>query len=127
MSRKINAPQNLKQLQTQLGKAQADLQAAKQEQQEASRKVTRCHEIVESLKKQIDTLPKEGLVVSEHAMLRYFERVLGYDLSDIRTKIITPQTEEATKVVGSSGLFPCDGGKVRLKGGVAVTVIAEDQ
>lgn len=43
--------------------------------------------------------------VSEHAMLRYFERKLGFDLKEIEKKILTPEVIKYMEEFGD-GQFP---------------------
>lgn len=79
------------------------------------------------IKQQIDHLKqkKDGnIIVSEHAMLRYIERVLGIDLDDLQKKILD---ENDAKVVGAmgNGTFPRDGFSIKVKDGTVVTVLGE--
>ncbi|MDD3466205.1 MAG: hypothetical protein PHE67_03570 [Campylobacterales bacterium] len=68
----------------------------------------------------------DGLIVSEHAMLRYIERVVGINPEEIKAKIATPSLIGITKTLGS-GTYPIDGFKVKVVDGVIVTVLSNDQ
>ena len=65
------------------------------------------------------------IVVSEHALLRYFERILGYDLEVLRTALMPPATVDLVTRLGS-GTYPVvvDGQtvRVRVQDRVATTV-----
>ena len=56
---------------------------------------------------QLATVEREAaqLVVSEHALLRYFERVLGYDLNALSRQLTPPETVAMIRQLGS-GTYP---------------------
>jgi len=61
--------------------------------------------------------------VSEHAIVRYFERVLGYDLDEIRAAIMPEIIERSAAVLGN-GIFPVgQTHRLRVHRGVVVTVL----
>ena len=67
---------------------------------------------------------KEGnkIIVSEHAMLRYIERVLGIDLKEIERRILTDEVKEQYKIVGN-GRFPInDEFRALIRDNVVVTI-----
>lgn len=70
--------------------------------------------------KKINGLQKD-IVVSEHAILRYFERILGYDLEDIKAKILTEDVIKAHTIF-KNGTFPMDKGKATIKNNVVITI-----
>lgn len=82
----------LKGLQVQLAKETAASRVAKEELDIAKRKYDQSTAICRSLKARIAALETQGAekepVVSEHALLRYLERVEGVDLDAIRQKIL---------------------------------------
>ena len=67
---------------------------------------------------QLATVEREAaqLVVSEHALLRYFERVLGYDLNALSRQLTPPETVAMIRQLGS-GTYPVlvNGHKVRIR------------
>ena len=91
--------------------------------------------VIADLQKKIDEVDKrikeitETPVVSEHAMLRYFERVEGYDLEEIRRKIMPERVEEQVKLI-QTGTFPVgvngSSFRVRAKNRVVLTVLTKD-
>jgi hypothetical protein len=77
----------------------------------------------DGIKKKIESLESKEVLVSEHAMLRYFERVLGHDLEQIKKDIVTDKIKNMLEVTGPSGTFPADGFKVIIKNGKVVSVV----
>lgn len=78
-----------------------------------------------------DITVEQGIVLSEHAMLRYFERVLGYDLAKVRDEILSVALTERIRML-RSGVFPAENQdgikyKLRVKDGVVVTILGEDE
>ncbi|MDD3466216.1 MAG: hypothetical protein PHE67_03625, partial [Campylobacterales bacterium] len=67
----------------------------------------------------------DELIVSEHAMLRYIQRVVGIPLEDIKAKIATPSLIDVAKHLGN-GTYPVDDFKVKVANGVIVTVVSCD-
>lgn len=71
--------------------------------------------------KELEAFDKE-VIVTDHAVLRYLERVENVDVDLIKKKLLPPSLENQIKVLGS-GEFAVDGFKVRVRRGVVVTVI----
>jgi hypothetical protein len=61
--------------------------------------------------------------VSDHALLRYAERILGIDMEEMRSQILTEATKSALRM-GASGVT-VNGVKMVAKDGRIVTVLAE--
>lgn len=79
---------------------------------------------VKSLENQIKTLTGKTVVVSEHAIVRYMERVHGIDLDQIKNEIVG-RDHKTLKL--PSGQYKTNGHKFRVKNGVVVTVITDDK
>lgn len=84
--------------------------------------------MIKTFEKQVHSLrtpaqPK----VSEHAFLRYFQRVEGYDLNEIRNKILPTDTLKIIDVLGKSGIYPVENFKVVLKDNTVVTILTGDE
>lgn len=81
------------------------------------------------IKQQIDSLKSKDvgkIIVSEHSLLRYIERVLGIDLNVLRNKILSDDDAKVISALGN-GTFPKDGFKIKIKDGVVVTVLGENE
>jgi len=114
--------QELKGLQTQLTKVEGEIKALKQEQAALSEKQATASNQRRSLLSRITELKQDGEpIVSEHAILRYIERIMGVDVDRIKTTILSPKIVEYINTF-RSGTFPCDGFKVVVKDRCVVTI-----
>ena len=100
----------LKNLQTQITKSQTELDGAKQEREQVGQKVTSINNRLQSLQSQVDRLTrkKKNVVVSEHAILRYLERVHGVDIEALKQEIMPDSIKDSIETVGS-GRYPVNG------------------
>ena len=62
--------------------------------------------------------------VSEHAVLRYLERVKGYNIAEVEHAILTPKVLKMIETLGGTGKFPGDGFTIVMKD-YTVTTITE--
>lgn len=61
--------------------------------------------------------------VSDHAIVRYLERVKGLDIKAIKEEIAPQHVRNQIRALGS-GYYPVDGKfKIRVKNGVVITVL----
>jgi chromosome segregation ATPase len=71
----------------------------------------------------------KGVVITEHAILRFIERVLGTDIESVMAMMMPEKTEEQIQLL-RSGTFPVRDGdrnwKLKVKKGSVVTVLTED-
>lgn len=69
-------------------------------------------------------IPKD-LIVSEHAILRYLERIEGLDLDRVRKILLDPQIIDCHKKLGNNGEYPSldSSFRVKIKNNVITTVI----
>jgi len=114
----------VKQLQTQLNKMVADYEALKIEiaskQQESSQK----KQAINKLKQQIDEADKKKeIYVSEHALVRYFERVKGFDIEEIKKEILSDSIKQMLSVLGGTGQYPNENGYGVILDNFRVTTI----
>lgn len=122
----------LKNLQSQKTEAQAELKMVESERRGLDDKIGKVKARLKSLDRQITELKDSSAtpVVSEHAMLRYFERVLGYDLEEIKKQILSEKTIEQIRVL-RSGRFPATHNgfhfKLRVKDRVVITVLTDGE
>ncbi len=96
-----------KQLQTQLNTAKADAEVLKVEIGNKQRELAAKQRIVERIQAEINKLNDgTGIRVSEHAMLRYLERVKGLDLTELEGEILNDEAMRLIAVLGGSGKYP---------------------
>lgn len=113
----------LKALQGQLAKAKADEKVKKEAHIAATRELQVAHARTQSLQKQLDNAVKEPMV-TEHALLRYIERVYKVDLEELKKQILTPTLVSAIKTLGS-GKYPLEGGGKAVVQGLNVVSITD--
>lgn len=85
---------------------------------------------INKLKDKIRNLGKSDKIsISEHALLRYFERVLDYNIDQIKSEILTDDVIKFVDELGGSGTYPSgkkdskgEFYRVTLKNNVVVTV-----
>jgi len=116
------SPHELKALQVQLSKAKADEQVKREAMISAQREHKEVSDRIAVLNSRLSEAMKEP-VVTEHALLRYVERVYGINLEEIKASILTPTTVKAIKTLGS-GKYPLtSGGKAVVKGMSVVSIV----
>ncbi len=71
---------------------------------------------------QIDEVKKSGPVVTEHAMLRYLERVMGIDLGQVAEDILTPEIVDQIGTLANATIPHPNGCKLVVRDRVVVTV-----
>ena len=83
---------------------------------------------IKEVEKKIQKLQSndENIIVSEHAILRYLERVYGLDLEKIKLEIIPEKTTIQAKIVGN-GRYKVDDYTLLIKDNVVITVIKDGE
>lgn len=126
MSELISKFENVKKLQTQYSKIRGELDALQNEISNKQREFSLKEKISRELLDNIERLskPKE-IKISEHAILRYLERVEMIDLKSKESKILSKSILELIEKLGPNGTYPNkEGGfSVKLKDNVVVTIL----
>ena len=113
-----------KQLQSQLNNMLADADALKIEVANKQREYNQKLQAVEKLKNEMAKLNNsENLKVSEHAIVRYFERVKGFDIEQVEKEILSEQVLKLVDKLGGNGSYPNDGFSVVMKNYTVTTVV----
>jgi chromosome segregation ATPase len=96
--------------------------------EQARRDLARLESERRQVRQQVEALEskRRDPIVTEHALLRYLERVCGVDVEAARQAILTPKLREQIAAL-QSGVFPADGFRVRARNGAVVTVIVRDE
>ncbi|HJV75369.1 MAG TPA: hypothetical protein VJ654_14175 [Noviherbaspirillum sp.] len=115
--------QELKGFQSQLAKAQADMQVAFSAMTAAQRDHSAAQNRVKQLEAKIRELQESSAepIVSEHAMLRWLERANGLSLDAIREVILGDGTADMIKFM-KNGKLKKDGFTLIVKNNTVVTV-----
>ena len=116
----------IKNLQVQLNKLEGERQALKIQLSNTQKEYQLKQKTIKSIQNKIVKYnSKDNIEVSEHAIIRYFERVLGYDIEQIKSKILTNEIISLTQTLGGNGSYPNDGFKIILKNFTVVTLLKE--
>jgi len=113
----------LKQLQTRLSLLESEREVKKIE---VLTKQKECAEITKEIGKIKNTISSISTspIVSEHAILRYLERVNGIDVFAIEKEILSASVLKIIETLGGNGKYPLDNGyKAVIKDNVVVTII----
>lgn len=113
----------LKQLKTRLSKEQARRKCLRGEISSLNKQLSECDKEIASLSDKVAGIEKNtsNPVLTEHAILRYLQRVKGVNLAEIQQEILAPDLIEHIKTIGS-GTFERDGYKVVARNGTVVTI-----
>lgn len=116
--------QTVKGLQSQLLLLQGEITALKTAIGNKQRELSLKEKTANSLSEQIKALnnPSDPQV-SEHAVLRYLERVRGVNIDEVKKEILSEDLIEAIGKVGGTFKWKKDGHEVVLKDNVVVTVV----
>ena len=124
---KVAEATELKGLQIRREKLKGELNAAKGEQKEANKRIQDLQRKLQELEDKIHHFEARNKtpIVTEHAMLRYFERVLHFNLEEIKTRILTDKLLELHSTLGD-GTFPVDGHtsfRAKIKDNSVITIL----
>jgi|TARA_Y100000310_G_scaffold342760_1_gene447304 hypothetical protein len=82
------------------------------------------NDAVNDLKLKISRLESDNNIrVSEHAMLRYLERVKRIDISEVEKEILTDSVIDMVDKLGGNGTYPNNTFKVVMKNHTVITII----
>lgn len=119
----------LKSLQRRLSESEVRLRMALQEVTDAQTRASTERLKMDALRKQIFQLTAKDkpVVVTEHALLRYLERVCGVSMEETRKKILPEETEAHVKSFRTGTFGVAGSHKVKAKNGVVVTVLTNGE
>jgi len=115
-----------KQYQSQLNKLESDALVVKEDMVSKQRDYEAKQNSIKALKEKIANLSKKGkgkVGVSEHAIVRYFERVKGFNIDDIKDEILNEEVLALLDVLGDSGKFPLGEHQIIMKNGTVTTIV----
>jgi hypothetical protein len=68
-----------------------------------------------------------GIVVTEHAYLRWFERAMGFDLEEVKKSMLSERTAEAIRALGSCRVKVDGGFTLVVKDRTVVSVLSDER
>lgn len=108
---------------------EADIATLKMNEKKLRQEIILKQQNLNTLKQKILNLSKnaETLTISEHAIIRYVERVLGIYLDEISKRILPDEQAHLIETLGD-GHFPVNNGefKIVVKNGIVVTLYTDD-
>lgn len=115
----------LKSLQTYKSKLEGELPVLKKQMKEASSAFNKAQNTIANLEAEIKAFQEhKELIVSEHALLRYIERVMGIDLESVKQGIVEQATPQYDLFGRVDGKYPIECGRVVVSNNTIVTVEA---
>lgn len=123
----LKASHDLKGLQSRLQTAVSEEEQAAAEVKDAQRRVSSARNLQNNLRQQIANLEAKSRepIVTEHALLRYIERVYKIDLNEIRDEILTDSVKGFIEQFGS-GKIPTEHCRLVVKDRTVITVETKD-
>lgn len=111
----------LKGLQSYLGKKQREREVILFKLNGVNQELRQCNQDINRTEKMIRLIQQKDLVVSEHAILRYIERIEQLHPSQVVERIVTPRLKEMVETLGN-GTYPIEDFVVVVRDNVVVTV-----
>lgn len=128
MSKKIR--EEIKKLQSMQSTVEAEIEALKMTEQNLKQELAAKRMSLNKLKQRIHNLSKnngEGITISEHAIIRYFERILGLNMEEVTQKILPDKEAVLVESLGN-GHYPINGGefKIIVRNDTVVTLYTDE-
>lgn len=119
----INDTRKIKQLQTQLLKAGSDADVLRVELGQKTKEYQQKLDTIKVLKAAIEKASKTTtLKVSDHAIIRYFERVKGYNIPEIEQEILSDKIRHMVETLGGNGTYPNEGYSIVMRDYTVTTI-----
>lgn len=112
---------SLKGLQTHLNERNSERQVLLFKLNGINDQLRQCNKEINQTEKMIRLLSERDLVVSEHAIVRYLERIETIKPADVPGKILTSKLREMVATLGN-GTFPVEDFQVVVRNNVVITV-----
>lgn len=111
----------LKQIRIRLSKAESEAGSIREDIRVAQKRGAEIRKLIVELKQKIERFKGKKPIITEHALLRYFERVLEYNLDSIINGLLT---DNAIAMIAEmpNGKIPSLGCRLIVKDGVVVTI-----
>lgn len=105
----------IKGLKYQIKKMEGDAEALKTEISIKQRELSQKQNTIKSLKQQVQKIDNnKNIKVSEHAIIRYLERIKGVDIEEIEKEILSDEVLNLVEKLGGNGGYPNKNFKVLM-------------
>lgn len=124
--------QRINQLKAERRKVQSEHSSLKRKQEDINQQIrsaiTESRRLADAIKEEEKKLYVGGVQITDHALLRYIQRVCDIDVSELRKEMIPSTLKNQIDVLGNNGTFPAINGKgkqynLRIVDGVITTVV----
>ena len=118
----------IKELESRKRRLEDTIRRLRADKSEISKEIGIKESSLRSIDQQLDRIRNASgsVVVTEHAILRYLERVEGIDIEAVKNRMVSESAQRQIKNLGS-GVFPVGSShKLRVRKGHIVTVLTED-
>jgi hypothetical protein len=119
-------PHALKSLQVRKTQLESELRVLSKTLHETQKTISVKNKSLYNVNRELEALSNRQPSVSEHALLRYIERVMHIDLKQIEKEILTPEVVKAIDVL-SSGKIPLGDNLLIVKNKTVTSIIPKDQ
>ena len=122
-----NDSQQLKHLRTRKSKVDLEINELERDKEKAETALSVARAEVTKIKSNIHNLTQsKDPIVTEHAILRYLERIEGIDFEEVKKKILTEKVKGFIEKL-PNGVFPVEGSpnnfKIKVKNRVVITIL----
>lgn len=120
----MNDIRKIKQLQSQLNKMIEDTEISKIEIANKQREYNQKLQNIAKLKETINSFDNNNKIkISEHAIIRYLERIKGLDIIEIEKEILTDEVLLLIEKLGGNGKYPVKDFQIVMKNYTITTII----
>ena len=125
-NKSIKKSNELKYLQTQRQKSVSQREILKKVTKEKQDELESLNSKIKNINERLEKLiSSNGIIFREHAILRYIERVLGINLTDIKAKILTESKKDECMQMGGNLTYKKKDFSVKIQDFVVATVFKE--
>ena len=113
-------------LKKRISKIDVEIEEIKAEQRRQSTQINSLMTERQKLNDMVESLIPKKLIVSDHAILRYIERIMGIDVDSIRNTIANDKVQELVNTLGDAKVPIGDGAYAVVKNHSIVTIETAD-
>lgn len=119
----MNNTHLLKQYNTQIEKIKSEIKGMESERNNIHNSIQLAKNQIQKLQSKIKEMQNSEVVVTEHTLLRYFERVKGFNLEDIKLEMLSDKTKSHLEFVnGAKAKIPWEGCSLVVENNKIITI-----